>query len=286
MSQRKVDKIYSPAGHEGFLGTGHTAIQVVGGTGYHHSNPFIFLMDDQLDLPGGHPVGGPHPHAGIETVTLMLETDENSNFDGLKAGDMEWMTAGGGVVHGEFIHSATKLRLLQLWLVLPEQRRSIAPKLQVFTLPQIPTYQDGATLVRVYSGRSQGLQGSAENETPVTIVGFNVAPGYHITQELPASYTGFLYMLKGTLSAGSEQTLLSKQQVAWIAGADQDGPGEIQLKAGDAGARFVLYAGEPQGGEIIQQGPFVADSAETIKQLYRNFREGKMMHIHAIHSGS
>src|SRR6476469_2836739 len=104
----------------GFVGPGHLAAQLVGQDDFALSDPFILLMDDHLDI-GERPVGGPHPHAGFETVTLLLDGAIYDADEGgvINAGEVQWMTAGSGIIHGENVAARGEVRLLQLWLTLP-----------------------------------------------------------------------------------------------------------------------------------------------------------------------
>src|SRR5262245_14892796 len=106
MKQRKIERITQNPFHQGFLGQGHEASAVIDGSNFTGSDPFLILMDDRLDLPGGEPVGGPHPHAGFETVTFVVESNSNE----WKAGSLELMTAGKGIVHTEEITARTRVR--------------------------------------------------------------------------------------------------------------------------------------------------------------------------------
>src|SRR5688572_32822764 len=116
MKTRNIERIVRNPLQPGFLGRGHLAASVLSGQDFAQTDPFILLMDDQLDLPGGEPVGGPHPHAGFETVTLVLEGDPASKSKTLQTGGLEWMTAGSGIIHTEEIDSSVKMRILQLCL--------------------------------------------------------------------------------------------------------------------------------------------------------------------------
>src|SRR5690606_23629729 len=118
MIRRDISKITQNHWHNGFLGTGHRAMAVLEGVPYKDSDPFILFMDDSLNLPGGEPVGGAHPHAGFETLSLVLEGNEKD----WKTGSFELMTAGKGIIHTEEITSEQKLRMLQVWLVLPPEK--------------------------------------------------------------------------------------------------------------------------------------------------------------------
>jgi redox-sensitive bicupin YhaK (pirin superfamily) len=277
MISRKIDRILSPKASQGFLGRGHTAIPVIDGSDFDRTDPFILLMDDQLDLPGEGTVGGPHPHAGFETVTLVLEGDSSSGT--FQTGDLEWMTAGSGIVHTEEISTKVKMRILQLWLVLPKAKRWTEPKWQKLHLEHLPTKKESASEVRVYSGTSLGMTAPTQNETPTTIVDFRLAAGEEVAQQIPAAYNGFVYVIEGTVQVGEENIKVSEQQVAWLNKVIEGGNSEVKFTGGEKGSRFIFYAGEPQGSPIVSQGPFIGDTHEDIARLYREYRQGKMDHV-------
>ena len=112
-------KVYSPEAQAGFLGQGHMARPLLNGS-FSETDPFIFLMDDVLDKKDNEPAGGPHPHAGFETVSLLLEGEIGDDHHKMKSGDFQVMTAGSGIVHTETIDKEMRMRLLQLWINLPQ----------------------------------------------------------------------------------------------------------------------------------------------------------------------
>lgn len=280
MINRKIAQILNPKASQGFLGQGHTAIPVIDGNSFDQTDPFILLMDDQLNLPGNGTVGGPHPHAGFETVTLVLEGDANNKSKTLQTGGMEWMTAGSGIVHFDEIKAKVKMRILQLWLVLPKAKRWAEPKWQELHLKNVPIKKEGDSEIRVYSGTSLGMTAPTQNETPATIVDFKLEAGYEVVQEIPASYNGFISVIEGTVDVGDEKTIVGEQQVAWMDRPNEKGNSQIRFTGGENGGRFIFYAGEPQGASIISQGPFIGDTKEDIVRLYQEYRQGKMGHVH------
>jgi len=280
MLQRKITRILNPKPSQGFLGRGHTAVPVIGGNTFEQTDPFILLMDDQLDLPGDSTVGGAHPHAGFETVTLVLEGDPNSPSRTLQTGGLEWMTAGSGIVHTEEIDTKVKMRILQLWLVLPKQKRWATPKWQELLLANVPIKKEGGNEIRVYSGSSQGMTAPTQNETPTTLVDFRLIAGSEVIQEIPASYNGFIYVIEGSVDIGEARTTVGEYQVAWLDRPKDSGDSEVRFWGGENGARFVFYAGEPQGAPIINHGPFIGDTKEDIIRLYSEYRNGNMSHVH------
>ena len=125
--QRAIRGVFDvPPLSPGFVGPGHLAAPVVPAENFEMSDPFILLMDDHLDI-GNRPVGGPHPHAGFETVTLIVEGAIYDRDEGgaLNAGEVQWMTAGSGVIHNEDVKTKGRVRLLQLWLTLPKNERGL-----------------------------------------------------------------------------------------------------------------------------------------------------------------
>lgn len=279
MKQRTLAQITTPHAHEGFLGEGHIAAAVIDGTHFSQSDPFMLLMDDRIDLPGGPPVGGAHPHAGFETVTLVLQGNEKE----WKTGSLELMTAGKGIVHTEEITSKTSLHILQLWLVLPPEKRWTYQSLQQLLLEDVPTLKTDTSEVRVYSGSSNGLQSPLKNHTPFTLVDFAMKEKAESKQHLPASYNGFIYVLQGSVWVGEKK--VRQGQTAWF---DKSTPGEseIILNTHEEGARFVLYAAQPHGVPVVSHGPFIGDSQEDIVRLYQEYRQGKMPHVNDLPASS
>jgi quercetin 2,3-dioxygenase len=138
--RRVARTVTLPPPSPGFLGDGHTAIEVLHPADLDGNDPFVLLMDDRLDLgPVGRTIGGAHPHAGLETVTLFLEGELADRHEGdTKPGDAQWMTAGSGIVHGEAMHARGKHRILQLWIRLPAGARSTPPAVQFLSLADLP----------------------------------------------------------------------------------------------------------------------------------------------------
>jgi redox-sensitive bicupin YhaK (pirin superfamily) len=200
----------------------------------------------------------------------------------MKAGDFEMMTAGSGVVHTETISSQTKMRLLQLWLNLPKSERHASPRIQKLKSEHVPHSSIDGVSVRVYSGSFGGLTSPVRNHTPLTIADISMKSNASVLESIPAHFTVFLYVIDGSVRIGEEEKVISKTEVGWLDRHTDAVASELLLKAGDEGARFVLYAAEPQLHEIVAHGPFIADTMDEIKELYADFRQGKMEHISAV----
>ncbi|GGC23295.1 nuclease PIN [Parapedobacter defluvii] len=251
---------------------------VLDGVSYKDSDPFILFMDDSLNLPGGEPVGGAHPHAGFETLSLVLEGNEKD----WKTGSFELMTAGKGIIHTEEITSKQKLRMLQVWLVLPPEKRYAQPFLQKILLEDVPKIKTDTYEIRVYSGSSNGLISPLKNHTPFTLVDFRLDNRAVVSQEIPSHYNGLVYVLKGSVKAGDK--IINAEQAGWLDKATEDGDTEIQFEALENDTHFVLYAGQPHNVPVVHHGPFVADTMEDIAQMYRDFRQGKFPHLNDLPS--
>jgi redox-sensitive bicupin YhaK (pirin superfamily) len=279
--KRKLIKINTPEGQPGFLGAGHTARPVITGS-FSESDPFIMLMDDILDKKDNEPVGGPHPHAGFETVSLLLEGEIGDDEHKMKGGDFQMMTAGSGVVHTETIDKIAKMRLLQLWLNLPKKDRAATPRVQDLPLEHVPALSKNGVHIKLYSGSLEGLVSPVKNYTPMIIADITIDARVTTVQQVPANYNTFLYVIKGSVKVGEDEKQLNQEQVGWLDLFGDNASSDLKLIAGEDGVRFVLYAGKPLGENIVSYGPFIADSSEDIKRLYQEYRDGKMKHISTV----
>jgi redox-sensitive bicupin YhaK (pirin superfamily) len=278
---RKLVRINTPEGQPGFLGAGHTARPVISGK-FPETDPFIFLMDDWLDKRDNEPVGGPHPHAGFETVSLLLEGEFGEESHKMKAGDFEIMTAGSGIIHTETIEKKTKLRLLQLWLALPRKERWATPRVQNLPHEHVTMLTENGVAVKLYSGSLAGLTSPIQNYSPMIVADITIDAGVSTVQQIPANYNTFLYVINGNVKVGEDEKLLNHDQVGWLDLPGDTAQSDLELTAGENGVRFVLYAGKPTGDNIVSHGPFIADSLEDIQRLYEEYRRGKMEHISAV----
>lgn len=271
-----------PAPTPGFLGAGHTAIEVVTPDALAATDPFVLLMDDRLDLgPGVRKMGEAHPHAGLETVTLLLEGRLADRDEGdPETGDAQWMTAGRGVIHSENIHAEGKLRILQLWIRLPKAAREVDPRVQIIKWSSMPIRREPGVEARLYSGTSGALVSPTKNYATITLVDFLLEPNATITQALPASYNGFLYALEGAGTIGADRTPITSGQVAWLDRPTAvSGDSDLAITAGGSGLRVVLYAGQPQNEPLMHYGPFVGGSPDEINRLFQTYRAGRFARL-------
>ena len=281
IARRVARTVTLPPPAPGFLGAGHTAIEVLDPRSLEANDPFVLLMDDRLDLgPTPRKIGEAHPHAGLETVTLFLEGNVADRDEGdTVAGDAQWMTAGRGIIHSENIVTSGKTRILQLWVRLPKSARHADPRVQLIRLSTLPIRREPGVEARVYSGSSGGVHSPTQNHAPVTLVDFLLDASASVQQELPASYAGFLYVLEGTATIGDAPAHAG--QVAFLArSSDAEGSSpKLQISAGTDGARVVLYAGQPQNEPLLHYGPFVAGSEADLVRLFAEYRAGRFQRL-------
>ena len=269
----------------GFAGPGHTAVFVVDPNDFAIQDPFILLADDRLDMPEGATVGGEHPHAGFEIATFVLEGAIHDRDEGvLRAGDVQWTTAGRGIIHGEDVTAEGSSRILQLWLTLPEAERWTEPRFETVKRDDAPVRREHGIEARVYSGDAGDLRARRRHHVPVTMVDITLSAGATFAQDLPASYNGFVYVLEGAVRAGVDDVaLLRAGDVGWLDRPDTDGPSTLRLTADDiAGARAVLYAGQPQNVPIVLNGPFVGGTRADVLRASRDYMAGRFERMTAL----
>jgi redox-sensitive bicupin YhaK (pirin superfamily) len=255
-----------------------------------------FLLLDEMgpkDLAPGEAKGAPdHPHRGFETVTYMLEgrmqhKDSQGNAGKLTPGDVQWMTAGSGVIHSEmpereFAQKGGRLHGFQLWVNLPRSDKMIRPRYQEIPGAKIPTAQseDGLVTVRVIAGESLGSKAVIETRTPIIYLHFKVKPGGRVTQAVPANYNGFAYVVAGEGRFGTDGERGSRGQMVMFG---NDGE-QVQVEnASDAKSdlEFLLIAGVPLKEPVARYGPFVMNTRDEIHQAVEDYQSGRFGKIAA-----
>ena len=271
--QRGIDRIWTVQHQQN--SPIHMAGMVLDPSKMKESDPFLLLAEDFFQK-GTFDF---HPHRGIETVTYVIEGklehyDNKAGKGELVPGDVQWMTAGRGVIHiedpaeGETVHS------LQLWVNLPREYKMTEPRYQNLRAKDMPVREEEGVLIRIFSGSSGGIQSNTKNYVPVTMVEINLEPGVSIRQDIPGDYNGFIYILEGKGQFGKNKTDAEKGQVLslekGVAGQDS----EVAIKAEER-LRVLLYAGRPLNEPIVARGPFVMNTDEEIRQASRDYMDGK-----------
>ncbi|PNS18587.1 Pirin [Sphaceloma murrayae] len=242
-----------------------------------------FLMLDHFAIAPG--AGFPdHPHRGQETITYLLKgAVDHEDFAGnkgtIETGDLQFMTAGRGIVHAEMPHQnkdGSENIGMQLWVDLPEGLKDCEPRYRDLKASEIPKAksEDGKVDVVVISGRSYGVDSLQELAyTPVWLLDVTVQPGGTFSENIPHKWNSFLYTLSGTATFGSSphaRTVEQYHNVLW----DQEGDTIVASVDADATepARFILVAGMPLDQPIIQYGPFVLSKKEDVYKAMFDFQ--------------
>lgn len=256
-------------------------------------DPFLLLDElGPINLKPGQAKGAPdHPHRGFETVSYILDgrlehKDSEGHAGLLNPGDVQWMTAGAGVVHSEmpeaeFTRTGGRLHGIQLWVNLPQRDKMIAPRYQEIPAAQIPVAQteDGSVTVRIIAGEALGAKAVIETRTPIIYLHFTLQPGATIVQPVPKEYNAFAYLLDGTGLFGAGQEQGDDGQMIIFA---QDGEEIVITNPVDATQPldFLLIAGVPLNESVVRYGPFVMNTKAEILQAIDDYQNGKMGRIY------
>ena len=250
-----------------------------------------FLLIDEMgpaDYAPGKAVGAPdHPHRGFETVTYMLEGEfEHEDSAGhkgtLRPGDVQWMTAGAGIIHSEMPSARIRrdggrVHGFQIWINLPATDKMHAPRYQELAAADIPVGRsdDGLAQVRVIAGEALGVSAAIDTRIPIAFQDWTLTAGADVSVALPASEQAMVYVFGGALRLGDEATLVGDGQLARLGQGDA-----VRLRhAGDGAARALLLAGKPINEPVARYGPFVMNNEAELQQAFADYRSGRMGEI-------
>lgn len=245
-----------------------------------YASPYPFKPTTQQ-----HGVGS-HPHRGFETVTLAYQgavTHKDSAGGGgtIETGDVQWMTAGSGVVHEEF-HSADfaqtggLFEMVQLWVNLPARHKMTAPRYQALSaqdIPRISFEHDGGHL-RVIAGNYHDVAGPAQTFSPINVWDGELKATYEQRMHVPVGHNVLLVVLSGELTINGTHQVRDSSVVIFAKGEDT----EFDLHA-HADTKFVVLTGEPLNEPVEGYGPFVMNTKAEIRQAFEDFNQGKFGEI-------
>jgi redox-sensitive bicupin YhaK (pirin superfamily) len=263
-------------------------------------DPFLLLDDFRNDVPEDYLAGFPwHPHRGIETITYVLagtveHADSLGNRGAIGAGDVQWMTAGKGIIHQEMPKGDPVGRMhgFQLWANLPSALKMTAPRYQEVKGAEIPEItDDDGTHVRVVCGSFWGTRGPVDGiAADPAYLDVSVAPGRRKTLPVETTRHAFAYVFAGSgkFCNASAPLAVPTEGVGW---ADTTPPAEasdrslilfdrgdeVTVQAGDQGIRFLLVSGKPLGEPVAWYGPIVMNTQEQLQEAYRELQEGTFL---------
>lgn len=243
----------------------------------HHYGPYpINEFNNPFDL-------GPHPHRGFEPITFLIQgeqlhRDSLGNESVVKAGDVQWTTAGRGIIHAEgptkdFVKRGGELEGIQLWLNLPAAKKMIPAayqheKKEDFNLV---ISEDKKVTVQVIAGALEETNGRIATQTPVNAFMINVETDGRYFLKIPKSHQSLLYLINGEALINASETLqMNENQLLWL---EQDGDG-VTIK-GNENSKLLFLSGEPINEKIKSYGPYVMNNQTEIMEAMRDYQQGK-----------
>ncbi len=244
-------------------------------------DPFLMLDEFSTENPDDYIAGFPaHPHRGFETVTYMIEghmlhEDHLGNKGHLRSGDVQWMTAGRGIIHSEMPQQEKgAMRGFQLWINLPAAEKMKPAGYRDILSEDIPVVQSRDGLwVKVIAGDYKGKMGPIQGvSTQPLFIDVRLSENKVFEYDLPGEHTAMVYIFEGELA-----TSASLSQVLPLKHVAVFGEGErLHLQASTQGARFLLLAAKPLKEPIVQYGPFVMNTHEEIEQAISDYQSGRL----------
>ena len=283
MAERKVIEVISakPASD----GDGVKLLRVFGGQAPERFDPFLMLDEfgshEASDYIGGFP---PHPHRGFETVTYMLQgkmehRDHMGNVGLLNDGDVQWMSAGGGVIHSEMPKQTQgRMRGFQLWVNLPAAQKMRPAQYSDVPAAEIPVFNIKGARIKAIAGEvcvnNEVVTGRfAAVPTKPIYLDVHLMAGQGVALPVSQTQTALVYVYEGSVSIGEAKTALGPQQLARLV----DGDSIVVTNTLNAEARILILAAEPLGEPIVQYGPFVMNTREEIEQALADYRNGTLV---------
>ncbi len=250
-------------------------------------DPFL-LLDHMgpMDLKPGEAKGFPdHPHRGFETVTYLLagefqHRDSFGHHGELQAGDVQWMTAGSGLVHSEvpsqnIVKNGGKLEGFQLWINLPKKDKMKAPHYQEVKANLIPQAIAEGVRAKVIAGEALGVKGAVETHIPIQYLHFVLKAGAKVTHVVPATLNAMVYVIRGEATVAGRP--VSKYHLASLANdGDTVELGATPSGTSGDGTELLFLAAEPIGEPVARYGPFVMNTRQELQEAFDDFHAGKM----------
>ncbi len=263
-------------------------------------DPFLLLDDFRNDIPEDYLAGFPwHPHRGIETITYVLagtveHADSLGNHGAIGAGDIQWMTAGQGIIHQEMPKGdpVGQMHGFQLWANLPASLKMTPPRYQEVKAVEIPeVVEDDGTRARIVCGNFWGKRGPIEGiAADPTYIDVTVPPGKRKTLPVETTRHSFAYVFSGSgkFCNASGPLAVPTEGIKWLettppTAADNrslilfDSGDEVAVQAGEDGIRFLLVSGKPLQEPVAWYGPIVMNTQAQLQQAYEELREGTFL---------
>lgn len=258
--------------------------------GLSHVDPFL-LIDEMgpVEYAPGEAIGAPdHPHRGFETVTYIIEgqMDHEDSFGhrgSIRSGDVQWMSAGGGVIHSEMpgadiLARGGRMHGFQIWVNLPSEKKMMQPHYQEYSSAALPLINDDRKWVRVIAGEFEGKRSPIETTIPATMMHVKLQPHALVTLSVAPGSNVVVHAIGG--AGAVDEKALDAHNAAIV----QNSGGSVTLSAGDEGFEGLVLAGMPIGEAVARYGPFVMNTTDELQQAVTDFQTGKFGSIARIDS--
>ncbi len=238
----------------------------------HHLQPYVVKAGDDLRIP-------PHPHAGFEVVTYLLEgeffhRDSKGHDQVARGGDINWMTSGSGIIHSEgptaeFLKEGGNVELLQVWINLPANKKALPPSFHHYPDQALPLVKDGNATIKVLIGSFNNYISPVTTHTDMFWYHIQVKAGQLLTIPVNDAFSSALYILKGGVKMLNE-TIKAGQLTDLELNGDQLVFTSLQDSS------LIVFGGQPLKEKVVSYGPFVLNSLEEVQQAISDYEEGKM----------
>jgi redox-sensitive bicupin YhaK (pirin superfamily) len=248
-------------------------------------DPFL-LIDEMgpVKYAPGKAVGAPdHPHRGFETVTYLLDgemehEDSHGHRGSLRPGDVQWMTAGAGVIHSEepskaMLEQGGLMHGFQIWVNLPRTLKMTQPRYQEYAKEQLPVVQSDGVWVRVIAGEYEHARSPIETTVPTTMLHVRLQRNAAAAFTIAPRSNAIVHAISG--NAKVEEKSLDEHQAAIV----EDAPEQLHVRAGEDGFEALLLAGVPLKEPVARYGPFVMNSVEELQQAFDDYQAGRFGQI-------
>ena len=241
------------------------------------TDPFLLLDHFESKNPADYVSGFPsHPHRGIETVTYMIEGeiehgDSLGNKGVIRSGDVQWMTAGSGIIHQEMPKPYSgNFRGFQLWVNLPRKSKMMPPRYREVNAKEIPPVRAKNATVKVISGQYEGTMGPVRDIVMAPLY-WDIAleADSSIILRSPVTHTVAVYLYEGKASVGEEAQAAAKNSLMLLSEGD-----DVKVAAVGGPARFLFLSGEPLKEPIAWYGPIVMNTDEELETAFREYQNG------------
>lgn len=262
-------------------GAGVKLSRSLGSPALDYLDPFLLLDEFKSDAGTDYIAGFPdHPHRGFETVTYMLagamqHRDHKGNEGNLRAGSIQWMTAGRGIIHSEMPQQQDGLMWgFQLWVNLPAAEKMTAPRYQDIPPEDVPeVLLENGIKIRVLVGESYGVHGAVRGiATDPLYLDVQVPAQLSCSFPVQRGHTAFCYVFDGGGVFGASAQPVTRQQLAVLSEGEV-----VTVKTAETPVRFLLLAGKPLNEPVARYGPFVMNTREEIVQVFEDFRRGTFL---------